>query len=203
MKKKYLTIILLSICLFGYSQSDSLDVVHLDDVNLYKKDYTKYKNIEISNKKKFTISFSPNSSLVSLFRNGNSRIKIIAIEYKLNEGNKSNGKEMYFHPILSRELKVGNVIAGQEKIYYTENYNKPFIIDVSDKNILLEKNEKYYLGLFYISSEESSSSAVLETVVDRNSQTYFCKPTGNCIPVTSFNNNGISLRYRLYYELLY
>lgn len=188
---------------FLCAQNDSLNVVQLDNVDLHMKNYARYKVLDSRSKKNFTISFPVNSAVISLVKNIPYKIKVVAVEFRLNDSGEADHHDMYFRPILVREKEdvlTKNLFKTTEKIYHTSSYKNTMMIDVSDENIILDDNKNYYLGVFYQKSDDKRTSVVLKTIKDYRSETFFCKSEGKCLPVTSYNSNRIALQYTLFYE---
>lgn len=194
---------------FSYSQStkDSIKTINIDEIEL--KNYSNY-NIYFptikKNKYENFIIFNSGTSVIS---EADLRIKkkskLIAIEFELNSKNETQESEtpLLFKPILviNNENVKNNIFDSINYNYYTSDYKKKILIDVSKYNISLDSDKIYYFGIKYISDNALNKSIKLNMVLSKGSKTYHCIKDDKCLSIGSVNEEyGVSLKYKIYVD---
>ena len=206
---KNLIVLALMFSVFSYSQNkkDSIRTINIDEIEL--KNYSNYSTyfplIKKSKYENFIVFNSGTSVISESDLKIRKRSKLIAIEFELNSKNETQESEtpLLFMPILviNNENIKNNLFNSISYNYYTSDYIKKILIDVSKYNIFLDSDKEYYFGIKYISDNNLNKSIKLNMVLSKRSKTYHCIKDDKCLSIGKVNEEyGVSLKYKIYVD---
>lgn len=210
MRKLVVLIFMVAYSINFYSQKkleDTIRTINIEEVKL--KNYSKFRVYSPKfkkNKYDSFINFNSSSSVISYSTLGiKKKSKLIAIEYELNSNEMPQETEnpLTFRPILvtSNENVKNNLFDALNYNYYTSDYKKKILIDVSNYNIFLNKDSIYYFGIKYISNDDLNKSIKLNMLMSKGSKTFHCITEDNCLSIGRINEDyGVSLKYKIYVD---